>query len=82
MNGIDNFEQQNSDNIRAVLHKSIWDNQNQIQIHPRSFLCITHDMLTDRGIKHFYPVISSFTEGTSASTCTQLQLVACHGDWS
>jgi len=76
MNGTDSFEQQNSDNITAVLHKSIWDNQNQIQIHPSSFLCITHDMLTNKTKKHSYPVIFSFTEGTSVSTCTQLQLVA------
>jgi len=69
MNGIDNFEQQNSDNITAVLHKSISDNQNQIQSHPSSFLCITHDMLTDQDIKHSHPIISSFTEGTSVSTC-------------
>jgi hypothetical protein len=75
MNGIDNFEQQNSDNITAVLDKSILDNQNQIQIHPSSFLGITHDRLTDKDITHSYPVISSFIECTSVSPCTQLQLV-------
>jgi hypothetical protein len=52
MNGIGNSEPQNSDNITAVFHKSVWDNQNQIQIHPSSFLCITHDVLTDKDIRH------------------------------